>query len=271
MANAILPVSIDRFGLLMRSLSDRFPLAEPADLIGRRTIGHAIARHFLAMRAGLPFAEHIRTTLRGAEHISTSLAQGCGAILWDSQFRYANVATKMAVARAGFDLVHLSSPGHGVSDTAFGRRLLNPIWVAAERKYLAERIIAQPGSRDRSLGLLSKRLKQNALLSISVRAASAQPITVPFLGRHLLVGPGAPSLAVRTGAHLLPVFTVRQDDGSYLTVVEPPIDIVPGSHRQAVAAAATAYAARLEPHVRQTPSQWAGWTSGVLPVRGTII
>jgi hypothetical protein len=79
--------------------------------------------------------------LRGLEHLAPALACGRGAILWTADFPAAGEATKIALSRAGWPLAHLSRIEHGFSKSRYGIRVLNPLRVRFEKRYLAERIL----------------------------------------------------------------------------------------------------------------------------------
>jgi lauroyl/myristoyl acyltransferase len=257
LAKPFLGHSIER---LDQAIGEALSPGEAPESVALDLVGNEIARHLLTMRTLSPFDGSIRTDVIGSEHLSEALRRGKGAVIWDSQFYFANVATKLGLKRAGFDLFHMSSPSHGVSDTSFGRRLLNPIWVGAEAKNLAERIVVSYSNPRRAMALLSQHLVDGKIVSVSVRATSVKPATAPFLNRELRLGPGAVALAHRAGAPLIPVFTVQTEPGNYTTTVEAPLDLPVGIGRhEATSEAARLYAVRLAPYVRAYPGQWQGW------------
>ncbi|MFQ5955374.1 MAG: hypothetical protein ACE5JZ_09960, partial [Kiloniellales bacterium] len=71
---------------------------------------------------------------------------------------------------------------------------------------------------------------------------------------------GAADLAHATKAALLPVFPVREPEGHYRVVIEPPLVVrrdLP--RREASDLALREYTARLAPYVLAYPGQWRGW------------
>jgi len=215
-----------------------------------------LLRNLRVVRLATPFAGAIPTSLRGREHIDAALAQGKGVILWDGHFAYAGLLTKIAVDGAGFGLVHLSHPRHGFSDTRFGMRVLNGIWRRAEAPYLKERVVLSLASPVAAMRHLLDRLAGNVVVSISVRDTGSQPVSAAFMDATLPIATGAPDLAHRSGAALIPVFTVIDDDGGCVATAESPIDLArDGPRRAAVQQAVSAYAARLEPWVIRYPGQ----------------
>jgi lauroyl/myristoyl acyltransferase len=221
-----------------------------------------IVRLFLLLGALMPFSGRFKTSVIGQEHIEAALGQGKGVILWDSHFYFASSATKIALSRLGYKLCHLSHARHGFSTSWVGMKLLNRIWVASELKFLAERVIIEYQNPAPAMKILGERLNDNAVISITVRDSSNKPIDVPFHNGKIRIAPGAPVIAKRTDAVLLPVFTIRQEDGSYVTEIGAPIDLpAEKDTKSAVQFAVEEYAQRLEPYVKENPDQWLDWLS----------
>ncbi len=211
-----------------------------------------------------------RPTLRleGAERIHDVLANGRGVILWVSPLVFGDLVTKMALAREGVRVVHLSSYTHGFSPTRFGFRVLNRIAAAAEERFVAERLVMTPGKPAGALRELTIRVRQGDVVSISALLAEGQRgVTVPFGQGTLTLADGAPQLSRRTGTQLLCVFTVRLDDGSFTTTVGDPIDMDSGSRDEAVNRAVEAYARELSRIATVAPDQIPLFTRAFAPGR----
>lgn len=231
-----------------------------ARVLARAAMAVEIERSLLMLRLHRPFNRWPDVTLIGAEHIDAALEKGKGAIIWDSHFALATTGTKVALARNGYGIHHLSNIYHGYSSTKFGIKVLNPIWVAAEMKALAERVVVAYVNPRPALDTLRARLEENSIISIVVRGEASRVVATPFFDAVLVLAPGAPVLAAKTGAQLLPVFTVHDQNGKFVTTVEAPIDLSAYEEaRPAVQAAVDAYAKRLEPWLRQYPDQWLSW------------
>jgi KDO2-lipid IV(A) lauroyltransferase len=88
-----------------------------------------------------------------------------------------------------------------------------------------------------------------------------ETIEAPFFGGVTPIAVGAPRLAGLTGAPLLPMFTVREPDGTFRITIEAPIVLDPKqSSDQRCIAAVVDFFHRLEPWVRKHPEQWRGWS-----------
>ena len=236
-------------------------LALPAEAIARELVACEIERNFQVLRDHLPSRWRPDVDVQGMDKLSDALAQGRGAVLWDSHFQFAAVVTKMALQQAGIGLYHLSHPRHGFSGSRFGMRFLNPVRTRCEGRYVEERVVLSLDGPVAAMRTLLKRLKENAVVSVTVRGTGLHPCRASFFDDHLMVATGAPDLAHRSGAALFPVFTVRRGD-KFVVIIEEPLIIDPSIDRSAAAAAAaTEYARRLEPHVAAHPGQWAEWIS----------
>jgi lauroyl/myristoyl acyltransferase len=145
--------------------------------------------------------------ISGREHIDAALARGRGAILWGAPFQCANLIEPIAFQRAGIELHHLSNWNHGLGlRTRVGARL-NRIVVAAEERFLAERIVIERGSVA-ALLILRARLAENRVVGMRAVDYARRVLDLPFLAGRIRLATGAVELALGTGAALLPMFGV---------------------------------------------------------------
>jgi lauroyl/myristoyl acyltransferase len=227
-----------------------------------RLIVAIVADHNLAhlqlLRCHRPGGWRPRIELAGREHVTRALEAGRGAILWVSPSSCAGLATKMAFAREGFEVSHLSREQHGLSASRLGMRLLNPILTSVEERYLKERLVMSDGDSARALLALVDRVRSNRLVSITVAPMGRRTHAVPLGSGALWLAEGAPVLALRSGAALLPVFTMRTAADAFTTVVEPPLTAAPDLDRNAaVRALLAAYAGVLERYLERWTDQFA--------------
>jgi len=133
-----------------RKLAAIFPGARPDALAAAfRTDFYAERLQLFAQRSPLP--RRLSSTLEGREHLDRALTNGKGALLWVVPTVYASIACKAAFWNSGFRIVHLSRADHGFSDTRFGEAFLNPLRTQVERRFLADRVVIEPGGTgDRS-------------------------------------------------------------------------------------------------------------------------
>ena len=162
-----------------------------------------------------------------------------------------------SLAEAGVAVHHLSRQGHGFSPTWLGQRLLNPFRTRVERRYLAERIVLplagmSPASSRHVLGLLDA----NKVVSITLGGNGTQAIVVQRPLGRFRIATGAPNLALRHGAALLPVWTARTAPGRFVTVIEEPLTAAAGASRgDRLDALALAMLDRLEAQALRWPDR----------------
>nr|MCU0773924.1 hypothetical protein [Ideonella sp.] len=200
----------------------------------------------------------------GREHVDEAIARGHGAILWIAPLVYATVHAKVALARGGYSVSHLSRYDHGRFNSVLGIRWLNQIARSAEDRFLAERITIGPEMTAlAATRLLAQRLRQNRIVAIAANREGAT-VDVPLLGGRLLLANGAPKIAIMASAPLLPVFSVRTEQGTFRTVIEPPLAADP-CERDPVTALHAAFARRIEPYALRYPDQLVvGYPSSVI-------
>ena len=199
--------------------------------------------------------------LEGEEHLTAALVRGKGAILWVAHFCFNTQVTKMSLKAGGYRVSHLSRPDHGFSSSRFGIRHLNPVRWNAELKYLDQRIIidrAHPGS---SLRKAKTVLDDNRVVSITAGAWEGHHVARgPLLNCRLSLATGAPDLAQRTGAALLPVITTRiAGSKAFRVMIGGPLSTKLEDKAEAICAATAGFLAALEIAVLESPDQWRGW------------
>lgn len=89
------------------------------------------------------------------------------------------------------------------------------------------------------------------------RAIQGQGVVTDFLGKPALMPIGAASLALRTGATILPAFVIRTAKGHYKLHVEPPILVSKGkANAEAVRELTDRIIAIMEKYIKEYPTQW---------------
>lgn len=196
--------------------------------------------------------------LDGRRYVEEALARGHGVVLWVHRFR--PLVHFVAFHRAGIPVSRPSDELHGYFwRSRFGRRWLNPIQNAVERRY-CERIVVDPRGMGH-LRTLRERLRANRVVSLYWdELAGTRNVTVPFLGGRIRVATRAVTLAAESRATLLPVFPLAVGPNAFRVVVEPPVDLDSGVSRRDLAETVIAgQAARLQWYVRRWPDQWLDW------------
>jgi lauroyl/myristoyl acyltransferase len=252
----------DRAALLStirRTLGERLN-TRSGDSILNELAGEQILTILQLLRDYRPGGWRPEIRLTGLEHLEAARAEGKGAILWIGFTVYCDLVAKMAFHRARLAVSHLSRASHGFSGSRFGTRVLNRLQTAVEDRYLGERVMLSPSGAKPALETLAGRLAGNRVVTFTVHRNAKRPIVVAFLEGEIFLAPGAPLLAQKTGAALLPVFAFRDGDGVYDVTIEAPLEVRRDLPKQeAMRRVGQDYAARLEPRVLEHPGQWRGW------------
>lgn len=213
---------------------------------------------FQLLRYHRPGSWRPKTEVVGTEHIDRALAQGKGAVLWVAFSTFSDMISKVALHQRGYEAWHLSRHIHGhLSSTRFGVRFINPIRISIERRYLADRVVIDPAGPKAAIDRLGELLAQNKLVSITVGASARRVTLVPFGPSFLPLAGGAPHVALKGGAPLLPLFTERRDDGSFLVTIDPPLEPpAEGARSERIEALVFEMGRRLRDHFVRLPAQF---------------
>jgi lauroyl/myristoyl acyltransferase len=202
-----------------------------------------------------------RVEIEGEKQIDAALEGGKGVVLWVAHFCFSSLFTKVALARAGYCVSHISRPEHGVSKSWLGVTVLNRVRSAAEDQFLDKRIVHNRSNASVTKLRALQALQGNGIVSVTVGAWEGRRVAIgPLLGGEYKVALGAPGLAYTSGAPLLPVFTVRAPDGTYRTVIGSPLgesarDTLEGF----LLKASEELFEQHGPMVLANPDQWRGW------------
>jgi lauroyl/myristoyl acyltransferase len=258
-----------------RFLESEASMAEalaPEDIV-REIVARKIESVLQYLRHCRPGGWQPAIRVTGAEQVAAGLEGGRGVILWVSQFVHHSLVAKMAFHQAAIPVSHLSHPRHGFSGSRFCMAVLNRVQTRVEDRFLEARVMLGLDDSAAAMAELRRCLGANGVVTITVRDSGRRPVEVPFGGGRIRLAVGGANLAHTTGAALLPVFPVREADGAFRVAIEPAIAPAiaqnhGGERGPALAAAAAAYAERLEGYVARYPGQWTGWSELVAPGAG---
>ncbi len=200
----------------------------------------------------------VETEIEGLEHLGAARSAGKGVILWGMSF-CGYLVPKMALHRAGAELVLLSAADHGAHypPTRLGLAVVGPLFRLAENRYLSERVAIPPDQSLRYLRTIKARLEANRNVWIAgERAAPRGNVTVGLFGREVRLATGSASLAFSLGSALLPVDVVRERSFRYRLRIDRPIAPPSADKEGFVTAAVTEFAARVERRILEHPADW---------------
>jgi lauroyl/myristoyl acyltransferase len=253
--SAILPRRTEREISFLRCLFEGSGRSDRLDEIQLRLQSDKILQLFEYLREMRPGGWSPNISLTGTEHIDQALRKGVGVVLWVVLARSSGLIAKRSLKEAGYSIGHLSRSTHGMSRSYYGRMVLNKIIVNSETKHLSRRLLVDEPENMRSMRLTKELLKSGGILSVSMSGFGKQRVTVKVLGIRVGLATGAPNLALRTGAVLLPVVTRPGEAGVFEVKVEPPIEPPAASNRSdAICHMAAQFARILERELQINPA-----------------
>jgi KDO2-lipid IV(A) lauroyltransferase len=183
--------------------------------------------------------------IEGFHHVTDGLAAGKGVILalphlggWEWAGAW--------LADQGYDFL-------AVVEQIEPPELLE--WFAAQRAALGMEVVAL--GPDVSTTVLRALRANRAVCLLSDRDIQGDGVEVEFFGERTTLPAGPATLALRTGATLLPVAVYFRPGRDHLGVVRPPIPVErEGRLRDDIARITQALAHELELLIRAAPEQW---------------
>jgi Kdo2-lipid IVA lauroyltransferase/acyltransferase len=181
----------------------------------------------------------------GLEHLDAALKKGRGVLVMASHFGNWEL---MALA---FSLLH-----HPINivirplDNPFLDSLIDNIRTRGGNK-----MIAKKGSISKVLRLLAAG--EVVGLLIDQNPAWHEGVFVPFFNEIACTNKALSSLALRTGAPVIPAYNVREPDGSYRIIFEPEVVLDrSGDTRVDIEENTATFNRIIENYVRRHPEQW---------------
>jgi lauroyl/myristoyl acyltransferase len=216
--------------------------------------GSSTTLRTLRLHGNLSSSQVRRISIEGLEHLDTALAQGRGAILWESPFGQP-VLAKAVLAGRGLSLVQVHGHRHGGSESWVGQRVVKRIHRRLSRRIFKEIIDIEPGS----IGYLRRveaQLQANRLVCIRAMGGSGRKfLSVEFRGATAHLPTGMISLSRRIGCPLICLWCFLED-GEYRVVLWKLPDGPTGS--ESLELSAESYLAQLAALVERHPEQWWG-------------
>lgn len=235
--------------VVLENIKKAFPEMEGKEAIkiGRRSLlnlGHNFIEY-----SYLPFLNkkniHKVAKVSGKENLERALSHKKGVLMLTLHLGHGDLAIA-ALSLSGFPIALVSK--------TFKLQWLNDLWFGMREKLGTEFI----PPRDSSFQLL-KKLKSNKVVVIPLDQFTGPPIGVrtTFFGVETGTAAGLATMALRSGAKVVPAYTYRMASGVHQVEVLPEIDMTPfKGHEDASALATQHFNLILEDFVRKHPSQW---------------
>ncbi|MFQ5903006.1 MAG: lysophospholipid acyltransferase family protein [Candidatus Binatia bacterium] len=202
-------------------------------------IGFALEASPEEIRAEIP--------LLGREHLEAALAKGKGAIALSAHLgNFFLVGTRLAIE--GYPTYVLVNPPKNGS--------FRDLLVQYRLKTGQRTIHSRP--QRQAFDELLRVLRQNELaVVIADEYRSGRGVYVPFFGRTVLARRGPATLALRTGAAVVPIYLIRDPSGRLTLIIEPEIELLrSGKIKTDVRENTLRITQWLERIVRSYPDQW---------------
>jgi Kdo2-lipid IVA lauroyltransferase/acyltransferase len=183
----------------------------------------------------------------GREHLGAALAKGNGVIVLSAHLgNFFLIGTRLAIE--GYPVhVLINQPENGKF-----AKLMDDY-----RLQVRQRTIHARPRRD-ALKELHLVLRRNELaIVIADEYRKGNGVRVPLFGRTVLARRGPATLALRTGAAVVPIYMVRQSDDTLKLIIEPELELVrSGKTGSKIRENALRMTQWLERTVRAYPDQW---------------
>ena len=222
--------------------------SEAALRVIARRFYHNFCRGLLEfLRMPATSAEEIIATniMQGKHYIDDALARGHGVVLITAH--YGNWETMAArLALAGYRPLNVIARNQRDQEVT---ELMTSL-----RKHVGLRVIPRDGAIRES----ARRLADNEVLGVLIdQNAGDRGVFVDFFGKLASTAAGAAVLAHRTSAAIIPIFCVRQADGTQIAEIGPELQVQRTDDVESDVIANTAVFTKIvEDAVRRHPDHW---------------
>jgi KDO2-lipid IV(A) lauroyltransferase len=187
------------------------------------------------------------TAVDGLERIIEARDQGRGMIYGLPHVGNWEAAAPVAVAE--------KVPVVAVAEKLPNRMITD--WFTKMRADFGIEIVLATGGTEVMRKLESALGDNKAVALLSDRDLKGRGVEVEFFGEKTTLPPGPATLALRTGAPVLPVATYFDGDNGYRVVVRPALPIPEeGTRSEKVLSMTQALAREMESLIREAPEQW---------------
>lgn len=192
--------------------------------------------------------EEIRSTIaiQGEEHLQGALKKGKGVIALSAHLgSFTMIGVRLAAAGYPFSVVVKQPKDQRLA------RLTDDY-----RSMVGVKTISAKPRREAARQIL-KALRRNEVILLIADEFKSGGVEVEFLGRVAPAPRGPATLAMRSGAAVVPLFVARDGQGRLTLHIWPEIDLIKTGEMQAdVASNVALFARQLEAMVRRHPDQW---------------
>ncbi len=185
-------------------------------------------------------------TIEGEEHLKQALSRGKGAIALSAHLgNFTLIGSRLAADGYPFTALVKQSKDEGFT------RLMDELRLRAGMKTISAR------PRREAVQKILRTLKKNEIVLLIADEHKTSGPEVEFFGQLLPAPRGPVTLAMRTGAALLPMFLIRDQENQLTLKIGPEFDLIQtGALQEDVTANVALFSRHLETMVRHYPDQW---------------
>jgi KDO2-lipid IV(A) lauroyltransferase len=185
----------------------------------------------------------------GKEHLDAAMARGKGVIAVTAHF--GNFPLMMlACARQGYQASSIIRPARDEELSEYLHKKRTEVGLGT--------VYAIPRQQCVADSLKELRVGKLLFIPIDQNFGSGGGVYVDFFGQKAATATGPAVFAMRTGASILPMFMLRQEDGTHKVVIEPPVPLEERADEKEVIAATMKNITNLiERYIRRYPHEWA--------------
>jgi KDO2-lipid IV(A) lauroyltransferase len=182
--------------------------------------------------------------VEGVDRLHAAHAAGKGMFLVTGHFGY-------------WEMQAITHPFHSPTIAVMARPLDNPKlheWLEHLRTMTGNRVIYRQGALRRVLREVSANNAVAILIDQHIHTSEA--VTVDYFGRPVATTSALAALALRTGAPVIPVFTLPLPGGRYRFIYDHPVEPPPADSPDPVREFTQRCTDVLEMYVRRNPELW---------------
>ena len=232
----------------IHQLRAAFPTREPAEC---RAIARATFAHFGRLLVALlrfstlrPDQIRARVEFEGEDRVRHALAAGKGVLIFTGHFGF-------------WELQGLAHPLVLPPLSVLARPLDNPLLhdlLEQARRATGNRVIYRQGAVRSILRALSA--DECVAVLIDQHIATSEAVKVDFFNRPVSTTSAVATLALRTGAPLVPAFALPLSGGRYRMIYETPVELPPADSADPIHDITQRCTDVLEMYVRRHPHLW---------------
>ncbi len=188
---------------------------------------------------------HRWVSVRGLEHYEKACREGKGVLLFSAHFGSWEIGSAA--------LAMMTKP------LIFMVRLLDSPFLEDASTYVRDYCGNTSLHKDNAMRPTLRLLKKGETIKLLIdqNVAWYEGVFIDFFGRPACTTSGLATLALHTGAPVLPIFTTRMPDGKYLMEIGPRVETVnTGNRDRDVLMNTQNYTKIIEDHIRKYPEQW---------------